>query len=331
MNSNNYNYLLSIIIPVYNSERFISKTLDMLIAQGIDDCEIIIIDDGSTDKTREIIRGYKNKYENIRIMEQEHSGVSIGRNKGIEIATGKYIFFLDSDDTLEDGTLDFYKECIRNNQNAEIIAFSFKKTFPDSKSILYESKKYDKKCLTNKELIKAYFGKYLIINICSFIISREFLRNNNLCFAPGVRIGEDVELIVKAIYFCKVFKYYARPCFVYQSRSDSTFGSEGNFTLERLTGLSRRLEFLDENNKINNPYINFFMANSYLANVFGCIKKNVLSKDDELYNYFQNKYQLLHRKIKGKWKNFLVIKICSCFSFSKLVSILNFIYKKKGR
>ena len=331
MNSTNQNYLLSIIIPAYNSERFISKTLDMLISQGIDECEIIIIDDGSIDETRKIIGDYKNRYENIKIIEQEHSGVSIGRNKGIEIATGKYIFFLDSDDTLEDGTLDFYKECIRNKQSTEIMAFSFKKTFPNSKTILYESKKYDNKSLTNKELVKAYFGKYLIINICSFIISNEFLKKNNLCFTPGVRIGEDVELIVKAVYHCNIFKYFARSCFVYQSRPDSTFCSEGKITLERLTGLSKRLDFLIENNITDNPYINLFMANSYLVNVFGWIKKNGSFKEDELYNYFLNYYQLLHKRVRGKVKNFLAIKICSCFSFSKLVAILNFLYNKKVR
>ncbi len=325
------NYLLSIIVPTYNSERFIAATLDMLISQGLEDCEVIIIDDGSVDETRTIIKNYKNQYNNIKVIEQEHSGVSVGRNKGIELASGQFIFFLDSDDTLENGTLDFYRECIRNNQNAEIIAFSFKKSFPDSKSILYESKKYDKKSLSNQELVKAYFGKYLIINICSFLINKDFLHNHNLSFTPGVRIGEDVEFIVKAVFYCNVFKYFARPCFVYKIRSDSTFQSEEKITLERLSGLSRRIEFLRESNTTNNPYINLFMANSYLANVFGCAKRNALSKEDDVYAYFLKNNTLLHQKIRGNLKKLFAIKICSCFSFPKLVLLLSSFYNIKGK
>ena len=92
--------VLSIIIPCYNSEKFISSTLDMLIEQGLEGCEVIIINDGSKDNTSMIIHSYENRIQNCIIIDKENEGVSIARNIGIQKAQGKFIYFLDSDDSL---------------------------------------------------------------------------------------------------------------------------------------------------------------------------------------------------------------------------------------
>lgn len=89
---------VSVIIPAYNSEKFISETLDCLVAQTLKDIEVLVVDDGSTDSTGEIINSYSEKYPFIKYIYEENAGVSAARNKAIPLATGEYTVFLDADD-----------------------------------------------------------------------------------------------------------------------------------------------------------------------------------------------------------------------------------------
>ncbi len=92
---------ISIIIPVYNVEKYLCECLDSILNQTFQDFEIICVDDGSTDETLEILKNYKNKDERVFVLQQHHSGTAEARNNGIRLARGKYIQFLDSDDYFE--------------------------------------------------------------------------------------------------------------------------------------------------------------------------------------------------------------------------------------
>lgn len=105
---------VSVIIPAYNSEQFISQTLDSLVAQTLKDIEVIIVNDGSTDGTQEIIDAYCRKYSIFKSFIKENGGVSRARNYGLERATGEYVVFLDADDTYTDTSLEaFYSTAKR--------------------------------------------------------------------------------------------------------------------------------------------------------------------------------------------------------------------------
>lgn len=129
--------LLSIILPCYNVERFIADTLKMLVEQILacdnkDEFEIIAVNDGSGDKTEEIIFEFAERYSFIKAISQENKGVSVARNVGFENASGKYIYFMDSDDAIADGTLDFWRGILREKKNCNIYAFGYK-SLMDSK------------------------------------------------------------------------------------------------------------------------------------------------------------------------------------------------------
>ena len=96
---------ISVIVPAYNSENFISETLDCLLSQSLRDIQIVVVDDGSTDGTGKIIKDYAEKHPCILPVYQENAGVSAARNKGIDCAEGEYILFLDSDDLLSENAL----------------------------------------------------------------------------------------------------------------------------------------------------------------------------------------------------------------------------------
>ena len=92
------NNKISIIVPIYNSERFIADCIESLINQTYQNIEIILIDDGSSDNSYEICKKYQSLDSRIILISQVNSGVSIARNKGIKVATGQHIMFVDSDD-----------------------------------------------------------------------------------------------------------------------------------------------------------------------------------------------------------------------------------------
>ena len=97
---------VSVIVTVYNTEKYIEQCINSLISQTYQNIEIILIDGGSTDKTPEICDKYENTYKNIKVIHKENEGVSAARNRGIEEATGDYILFVDGDDWIENNTIE---------------------------------------------------------------------------------------------------------------------------------------------------------------------------------------------------------------------------------
>nr|WP_321262371.1 glycosyltransferase [uncultured Sphaerochaeta sp.] len=187
----------SIIIPIYNTQEHLEKCIDSCVNQSfnIESYEIILINDGSTDKSQIAIDKYVQEYENIQCIIQENQGLSQTRNNGIEIARGQYIWFVDSDDWVESYSLEkLYKICINNHP--DIIAFGAKNFVADmitrERPITIKGK-------------KMYSGVDLIemntFQTCStfYLYSRDFLKRNDLNFYPDI-YHEDAEFIPRALF-----------------------------------------------------------------------------------------------------------------------------------
>ena len=118
------NTKISVIVPVYNAKNYIEKTLNSILSQSIDSLEIIVINDGSTDGSKDILDYYDKTYSNIKVIHQENKGVSISRNLGILLATGEYIGFVDSDDLLDEKMYEsMYKKAISYDADICICGF----------------------------------------------------------------------------------------------------------------------------------------------------------------------------------------------------------------
>ena len=128
MDCNNSNNLISIIVPVYNVEQYLSKCIDSIINQTYKNLEIILIDDGSTDKSGEICDKYKNEDKRIIVIHQLNGGVSAARNTGIGVAKGKYILFIDSDDWIEK---DYVSSLFTYAGDDTIVCCGYKRIFDD--------------------------------------------------------------------------------------------------------------------------------------------------------------------------------------------------------
>lgn len=155
------NKKISVIIPVCNGEKFLNRCLDSLINQTYRNFEIIIIDDGSTDKTREIIQEYINSDSRIIVITKKNSGVSDSRNLGIAKATGDYITFVDADDWLEKNTLESMNELLE--EKYDVIRYNYFKNYNNG---IQKENKYEIE-LSNRKLTKVEVQKQILPQILS--------------------------------------------------------------------------------------------------------------------------------------------------------------------
>lgn len=176
---------VSIIMPVYNAERYLSETLDSVINQNITDFELIAINDGSLDGSLEILESYKSRIPNLKIINQANSGVSSTRNRGIDLASGKYICFLDADDYLSRNYLSFLYEQAEKNQS-DIICCSYF-TFSRNKKIRCKIPCKSTHHVTFADLRALGHAT----SPCTKLYKREFILKNDVRFTPESTYGED--------------------------------------------------------------------------------------------------------------------------------------------
>jgi glycosyltransferase involved in cell wall biosynthesis len=320
------NILLSIIIPAYNSERFIQNMLSMLLSQGLEDCEVIVVNDGSHDKTKEICLSYSDKYSSIKTISIENSGVSVARNTGMAAAQGEYIYFLDSDDTLAPNTLSFFKEIVKNHDAIDVFAFGYE-TRKDNKTFKkYRYGKYSGLVFNEPtDFLKLYFSKRINCHICSVVFLRRLLLKNQLLFNANVKIGEDIEFLIRAFSFSNSFYYNARLCFIYQIRNDSTMAGYNGYSIEQfnsfllikecITSICMRIPFILEE-------ANFFLSNSYCSNLFYYLYSHF--KDNEINHRFISHKKTLNSRVYGAFFRFIIILITRIIP----LKILFIIFKK---
>lgn len=221
---------LSVVIPVYNVENYLSKCLDSLLAaEGINDTEIILIDDGSTDNSGKVIEEYTLKHNNIRSFHTENSGAAAARNTGIRNAVGDYIFFCDSDDRVDPGLLG---GIIRKIKTAACDMFMWDcELFYETKSILAKKdksyfahcgldrieKEYSGKKIMENLVIR---GKGVIASVCLGCYRRKFLLDNELFFEEGI-IYEDELWVPRVLLSAKAVHYIPEKVYIYRVHDGS--------------------------------------------------------------------------------------------------------------
>lgn len=192
--------LFSIIVPVYNIENYIDECIGSVMAQKFDSMEMILVDDGSKDKSGELCDRNAMKYEKIRVIHQENLGLSEARNTGIRHANGQYLVFLDGDDKLANGALEGLQKVVIEEQEPDYI-ISRRKTLINGQEV--ECNYYfDEKIKRSKNAevfeilyrMPDYWG-----GACIIVISREMVMHDNLFFIPRL-LHEDEEWVPRVIF-----------------------------------------------------------------------------------------------------------------------------------
>lgn len=200
---------LSIIMPVYNVENYVEQSINSVLQQEYRNWELIIVNDGSSDRTGEICDEFSNNDNRIKVIHKDNTGVSDSRNIAINEATGEYLFFIDGDDYLENGCLGKFIDCIKGSVDVDIYICSFKRIWSNGQSVTfnrYENIKCDY-ILTGQNMLKKMYEKNIYeCSIWTNVYSREFLISNNIFFNCDLKRHEDEEWLLKVLLLAKKSK-----------------------------------------------------------------------------------------------------------------------------
>lgn len=199
MNYKKSDFLVSVIVPVYNSEKYLHRCLESIINQTYKNIEIILIDDGSTDNSGKICDEYALKDGRIKVIHTENKGPAAARNKGIENSRGEFIFFVDADDFIENNAIDLLIENYQRTK-ADMIVGDFLKIKDDN---IFNSDCYyffsDSKLLEKQDIvdyIRCYLKKpnrfSLFVHSWGILFKTFIIKDNNISFNANLRTFEDV-------------------------------------------------------------------------------------------------------------------------------------------
>ena len=220
---------ISIVLPVYNVENYLKRCLDSIMNQDIGvSYEVICINDGSTDNSKDILDLYQTKYSNIRVINQENKGLSYSRNKGILECNGKYIIFIDSDDYLLDMDCiqTMYNECELNN--LDFIFADFKYTFDDNTKDfdIKRDSNFVNKIMSGKEFYDIGIKTKSIMSVVwNKLYRKDFIIKNNLFFIEGIYY-EDMDFTPKAFFLAERVKHLDKVIYAYVQRDGSIMNSK---------------------------------------------------------------------------------------------------------
>ena len=269
--------LISVIVPVYNCSKYIKKNIDSILKQDYTNFELIVINDGSSDDSLNIINSFNDK--RIMVFSKPNEGVSSTRNLGIDKSNGEYIFFVDGDDYLEKNILSTFVDII-NKQNPDLIMCGyFSETingFQDK--IFYRDFYYSSLKRFKKDIVMLY-DKHLLYNVWNKLFKRDLIIKNKIKF-PEFCFGEDIIFCQEYIKFCHSI-YNSSLCLYHYVRE-----LEGSLTMIYKPDLydikanenKVLISFFDELGIKKNKYIPF-ISKRFIERTIGCLENVHRSND----------------------------------------------------
>ena len=254
----NTNGKISVIVPVYNVEKWLNMCIDSILAQSYKNLEVILVNDGSTDKSKDICDSYSKKDNRVRVLNIKNSGQSVARNIGLKEAKGDYILFIDSDDYISDKAIIEKFINILDSNNYDFIYTSYCRFEDGNEEKITEILPIN---LTNDE-IKNKEGKDILVDLLnknSFhhapylkVCRKEFILNNKLFFREGY-YHEDAEWTFKVFYYAKKIFIYDKSWYMRRMRENSTITSRNESAIckklcDRLIIADDLIKFFEKEN-----------------------------------------------------------------------------------
>ena len=306
---------VSVIVPVYNVEKYLEKCLNSLVNQTLENIEIIIVNDGTKDNSEEIIKKFIEKYpQKIVYLKKENGGLSDARNFGIPYAKGEYIAFLDSDDYVEK---DIYKEMyeLAKKENSDMVECDFLWEYPDK---------------TREDIGQVYNGKKEMLEKVRVVawnklIRRSILEKAQIQFPKGLRY-EDVEFTYKLIPYLNKVSFLKKPYIHYIQRENSISNSQNERTKEIFTVLDNVIDYYKENNyydeykdELEYIYARYLLCSSLLRMV-------KIQDKETRKNMLKITWENLNTKFPN-WKNNKILKRNKTLKDRYMKSVNKFTYK----
>ena len=211
---------ISVIIPVYNTEKYLSSCLDSILGQTNVSLEIILVDDGSKDSSPHICDEYSRKYENIKAYHIKNSGPATARNEGFKIAKGEYVTFTDSDDKMEPQML--YKMISAGNEHhADIVCCNYKEVDEEGHitNRAYSNQTF---IMNHEEALVHFYSKDKIFSQCwTKLFKRQLLLDHHIENDPSLRFDEDIIYNIRAFRYAQTTVIIDEPLYEYTLRGNS--------------------------------------------------------------------------------------------------------------
>ncbi|MBR0423231.1 MAG: glycosyltransferase [Clostridia bacterium] len=276
---------VSVIIPVYNTEKYLDECLNNMDSQTLKEMEIICVNDGSTDNSLEVLKKHQKKDKRIKIINQENAGVSAARNAGIKAAKGKYIVFADSDDLIPAYAYKKAFECAEK-YNADIVQLG-NICFEDGEKMDLNSFSYDDSKIevyTREKSENPYdMLKVEMTSIWNKIWKKSWLIENNLFFKEGIKIAEDGLFNIIAFANLDRLVHNNNIFYCYRQNRPESVLSRSNAKKNLENGILSAPELINNRYRFNFDNSDEWVVNSILDFSFVRITEHLTDEKDKIY------------------------------------------------
>ncbi|WP_454861525.1 glycosyltransferase family 2 protein [Peribacillus frigoritolerans] len=280
-----FNNVVSIIVPVYNSEKHLIKCLNSILSQSYKNIEVLLVNDGSTDSSGRICEEFAKKDCRVKAIHQKNSGPSVARNNGIDAATGDYIQFVDSDDYIESNMTKKLIEAMNMNVQLVICGYTTININKDDSYVFSEehipSVNGTRRIFEFMELFGDLYKNNFINSPCNKLYVTHLIKSFNIRFIDNLNMGEDLLFNLGYIKNCNSICIINAQLYNYLSNNNSLTGSFKNDFFENQQMLFQRVrEFLLDGNYYteNNKY---YIEIAYTDMMISCLG-NLFHKDSNL-------------------------------------------------
>lgn len=318
------NIKVSLVIPIYNSEAYLARCLDSLLNQTLKEIEIVCVNDGSTDKSEDILMEYANKYPNVKVFKKENGGCGSARNMGIDNSTGEYVEFVDSDDELKtDAVEKMYNSA--KKYNSDLVVCGMQRIDDvTGKLITSDMTKVKKECIIVENEI---LTDLLFINPgpCNKMHRRSIFKDARF---PKIPVVDDLMLTLQYVPNIKVISFVKEPLYRYKVRRESGVNTVAYSTYEQMKDMFIKIKETYLSNNLDKKYIEYIDKMAYIHVGVSMLYRMCFIKDINVNDEISKTIQYLNTSFPT-WKNLKTLKKISIFPYSKLFmfkSVL-FLYK----
>lgn len=282
MNGQSDSNKISVVIPIYNTEKYIEECIISVLNQTFDNIEVIAINDGSNDNSIKVLYELQRDYNDLIIIDRDNGGLGSARNEGLKVATGKYVYFIDSDDYIDPETLQCCYVYLEENQ-LDMVVFEgdiFGDINGRNPDLYHYSKrgKYDRAPMLGYDFIESNYRYIQLLNIPMIVFRRDFLVSNNLLFIEGI-LHEDVEFYYRLMLFNPYMQLLENKFYHRRYRDNSIMTSD--YDRRNADDLLKIYGFIsDYDSKDLKKIYNWAVIKGLNSLVSNCINNKVVDAED---------------------------------------------------
>ena len=319
--------LISVIIPVYNVEKYLPQCIESIINQTYSKLEIILVNDGSKDNSAKICDEYVTNFDDIKVIHKENEGAGIARNVGLENSSGEYVYFVDSDDWIEHNLLEIVLSSQEGVTN-DILIFGYKKQYKNNsiEKIIVPNQLAIEDVTSNKFELAKILNSGSGLAVWDKLIRRTLILDNEILFDSKKR-GQDFTFVIKCLSAAKRVRSIRKALYNYRIIYNVLSKFDENIIKNHITNFELLLSLFKRNVEKKESEFDFYLSNIFVLWFTIVIPINIVSNKKislkEKIQYFE---ELLINSRLVKYSNIL--------DFSKLTfkkKIIFYIYKNSGK